>query len=57
MAAAIDPDHSVGLLLFEHRWAARLTSVIRESDGRLINWLRIPPAAIDEVQEAIRKDW
>jgi len=49
IADELEPNSSVGVMLFEHAWAARLAGAIRSADGRLIDWERIPAAAIDQL--------
>lgn len=56
VAEALEPGSSVGMLLFEHLWAGPLSTAIRGSGGRLIDWIRIPPSAIEEVQDVLRKE-
>jgi hypothetical protein len=56
VAAELEPNSSVGMLLFEHSWAAQLTEAIRRADGRLIDWARVPAAAIDELSQLIEKE-
>jgi uncharacterized membrane protein len=41
-AEALEPDSSAALIVWEHRWAARVAQAIRDADGRIIAGERIP---------------
>lgn len=47
--AALEPNSSAGMLLFEHIWAAPFTQAIRNAGGELIYDERIPAAVVEEV--------
>lgn len=49
IADELEPNSSVGMMVFEHAWAGPLSGAIRDADGRLIDWARVPAAAIDEL--------
>lgn len=49
IAEDLEPDSSVGVLLFEHTWAGGLTAAVRGAHGRMLDWARVPAAAIDEL--------
>jgi hypothetical protein len=51
-AAALAPDSSVGLLLFENVWATRFRDAVRRADGELLLSERIPHAVIEELVAA-----
>jgi uncharacterized membrane protein len=46
-AEALEPDSSAALIVWEHRWAARVAQAIRDAGGRIIAGERIP----DEIVE------
>jgi uncharacterized membrane protein len=48
-AEGLEPDSSAALIVWEHRWAARVAQAIRDAGGRIIAGERIP----DEVVEAL----
>jgi hypothetical protein len=56
IAADLEPNSSVGMMLFEHTWAAQLTGAIRRANGRLIDWASVPAAAIEELTSLIDKE-
>jgi hypothetical protein len=49
IADELEPNSSVGMMVFEHAWAGKLSGAIRGADGRVIDWERVPAAAIDEL--------
>lgn len=53
VAADLDADSSVGMLLFEHTWAANLTAGVRRANGRVLDWARVPASAISELSGAV----
>lgn len=53
VADELAPGSSVGMLVFEHRWARELTQAIREADGRLLDMVRIPAATMAVMDEII----
>jgi uncharacterized membrane protein len=46
-AEALEPDSSAALIVWEHRWAARVAQAIRDAGGRIIAGERVP----DEIVE------
>lgn len=55
VADELEADSSVGMMLFEHTWAAGLTAAIQRADGRLIDWARVPAAAVDELEATLEE--
>lgn len=49
VADELQPDTAIGMLLFEHTWAATLAESVRGVGGRLLDWERVPAAAITEL--------
>jgi uncharacterized membrane protein len=41
-AETLEPDSSAALIVWEHRWAARVSQAIRDAGGRIIAGERIP---------------
>lgn len=56
VADELEANSSIGMMVFEHAWAARLTSSIKEANGRLIDWARVPAAAITELEATLAKE-
>lgn len=54
VAEMLEPNSSAGLLLFEHLWAATFTQALRDAGGELVMQERIPAAAVEEVERALR---
>ncbi len=57
VASELAPESSVGMLLFEHRWARDLAAAIRDADGHVLDMVRIPAttmAVMDEIIEGVR---
>ena len=52
VASMLDPNSSVGLLVFENTWAARFTETLRNADGKLLMNVRIPHQVVVEAIEA-----
>ena len=48
-------DSSAALLLFENVWAIKFKQALIDSDAELIDMGRIPPEAIEKVQEVMAK--
>jgi len=46
-AETLEPDSSAALIVWEHRWAARVSQAIRDAGGRIIAGERVP----DEIVE------
>lgn len=49
VADELQPDTAIGMLLFEHTWAATLAEAVRGVGGNLLDWERVPAAAITEL--------
>ncbi|GAB3999018.1 hypothetical protein GCM10029992_26580 [Glycomyces albus] len=49
IAVELEPNSSVGMMIIEHTWAGGLAGAVRGANGRLIDWARVPAAAIDEL--------
>ena len=50
----LEPNSSAALLMFENTWAGRLATAIREANGEVIAYERIPRDAMQEFLGAIR---
>jgi hypothetical protein len=51
-SAALAPNSSAALLLFENTWAARFAEALRNAKGEVVLNERIPRAVIEELVEA-----
>ena len=51
-AAGLEPDASIGLLLFENSWATRFQEAVVRARGELVLNERIPRAVVQELVEA-----
>lgn len=51
VAEELQPDTAIGMLVFQHSWAARLADAVRGVGGRLLDWERVPAAAVTELAE------
>jgi hypothetical protein len=51
VAEELQPDTAIGMMLFEHTWAATLAEAVRGVGGRLLDWERVPAAAITELAQ------
>jgi uncharacterized protein YuzE len=49
IGAALDPNSTAGLMIWENVWAARFAQSLREADGILIANGRIPAALIEDI--------
>jgi Family of unknown function (DUF6325) len=47
-AEALEPDSSAALIVWEHRWAARVGQAIRDAGGRIVAGERIPPQIVEQ---------
>lgn len=56
VADELEPNSSVGMMLFEHTWAQQLAGAIRRADGRVIDWERVPNTAMDEVKRLLDEE-
>ena len=54
IAEELEPNSSAAMLLFEHLWAVSFTQAVRDAGGQLILQERIPAAAVEEVERALR---
>ncbi|MCD0447350.1 DUF6325 family protein [Glycomyces sp. A-F 0318] len=51
VAEELQPDTAIGMMLFEHTWAATLAEAVQGVGGHLLDWERVPAAAISELAE------
>ena len=51
VAEELQPDTAIGMMLFEHTWAATLAEAVQGVGGHLLDWERVPAAAIAELAE------
>jgi Family of unknown function (DUF6325) len=47
-AEGLEPDSSAALIVWEHRWAARVAQAIRDAGGRIIAGERVPDEVVQE---------
>jgi uncharacterized membrane protein len=47
-AEALAPDSSAALLVWEHRWAARVAQAIRDAGGRIVAGERVPDEIVEQ---------
>ena len=47
-AETLEPDSSAALIVWEHRWAARVTQAIRDAGGRIIAGERVPDEVVEQ---------
>ena len=47
-AEALEPDSSAALLVWEHRWAARVAQAIRDAGGRIVAGERVPDEIVEQ---------
>lgn len=52
-AAVLEPNSSALLILFENAWAAEVTQAMRDADGELVYYERIPAAVVEEALAAV----
>jgi uncharacterized membrane protein len=52
LSAALEPNSSAGIMLFENTWAARFAEAVRNANGELVLNERIPRAVIDQLMAA-----
>jgi hypothetical protein len=52
-AAALDPNSSAMILVFEHTWAKSVRDAIVDSGGVLVRNIRVPGLVVDEVLAAM----
>jgi hypothetical protein len=53
-AEALAPDTSAGLVVWAHRWAARVAQAIRAAGGQIIAGERVPEAIVGQAWPAAR---
>jgi hypothetical protein len=51
VAEELQPDTAIGMMLFEHTWATALAEAVEGVGGHLLDWERVPAAAITELAE------
>jgi hypothetical protein len=49
IGAALDPNSTAGLMIWENVWAARFAQSLRDADGILIANGRIPAALVEDI--------
>ena len=47
-AEALAPDTSAALIVWEHRWAARVAQSIRDAGGRIVAGERVPDEIVEQ---------
>jgi len=47
-AETLEPDSSAALLVWEHRWAARVAQAIRDAGGRIVAGERVPDEVVEQ---------
>ena len=47
-AEGLEPDSSAALIVWEHRWAARVAQAIRDAGGRIVAGERVPDEVVEE---------
>jgi uncharacterized membrane protein len=47
-AETLEPDSSAALIVWEHRWAARVAQAIRDAGGRIIAGERVPHEIVEK---------
>jgi uncharacterized membrane protein len=47
-AEALAPDSSAALIVWEHRWAARVAQAIRDAGGRIVAGERVPDEVVEQ---------
>lgn len=53
LAAELEPNSSAAIMVFEHRWATQLQSVVLDAGGELAANFRVPAPVVAEVAAAI----
>ena len=56
LVAALEPDSSAAILVFEHTWAKPFRDAVVASGGVLAANFRVPGAVVDEVLAALATD-
>jgi hypothetical protein len=52
-AEALEPDSSAALIVWEHRWAARVAQAIRDAGGRIIAGERVPDEIVEQALDGL----
>jgi hypothetical protein len=47
LAETLEPNSSAALIVWEHRWAARVAQAIRDAGGRIVAGERIPHEIVE----------
>ncbi|HET7519380.1 MAG TPA: DUF6325 family protein [Actinomycetes bacterium] len=47
-AEGLEPDSSAALIVWEHRWAARVAQAIRDAGGRIVAGERVPDEVVEQ---------
>jgi hypothetical protein len=47
-AETLEPDSSAALIVWEHRWAARVAQAIRDAGGRIVAGERVPDEVVEQ---------
>ena len=47
-AETLEPNSSAALIVWEHRWAARVAQAIRDAGGRIIAGERVPDEVVEQ---------
>jgi uncharacterized membrane protein len=55
-AETLEPDSSAALILWEHRWAARVAQAIRDAGGRIIAGERVPDEIVEQALADLTTD-
>ena len=55
-AETLTPDSSAGLIVWEHRWAARTAQAIRDAGGRIIAGERVPDEVVEQALAGLSID-
>jgi uncharacterized membrane protein len=48
VAETLEPDSSAALIVWEHRWAARVAKAIRDAGGRIVAGERVPYEIVEQ---------
>jgi hypothetical protein len=52
-AETLEPDSSAALIVWEHRWAARVARAIRDAGGRIIAGERVPDDVVEQAMAGL----
>jgi uncharacterized membrane protein len=55
-AETLEPDSSAALIVWEHRWAARVAQAIRDAGGRIIAGERVPDEIVEQALADLATD-